>query len=158
MTDASEYREEQLSLLEKSLRDLGTPTAIVHSIMQGLTHWLTPITTRSRAPTCGSVLSFDILVTAAYQEQFYDLDWFQLCLGRVSKLWKKGLVSFNCKRQPIYGSSLLELIPHHLPLGIYKKPMALKKPVHSWLLCRGISHHHNTRSSSATGHSSLQTV
>jgi hypothetical protein len=76
------YWKNCLTQLETDINNICTPTIVTKTIIQGFTHWLTPPVGRSRAPTTGSLVGPDVLLTAAYYEQFYELmlTWFQFCL------------------------------------------------------------------------------
>jgi hypothetical protein len=88
------YRNSRLTQLETDLNNICTPTIVTKSIIQGFTHWVTPLAGRSRAPTTGSLAGPDDLLTAAYYEQFYELHWFQCCLGRISCKWHSAVTGY----------------------------------------------------------------
>jgi hypothetical protein len=73
---------------------MGTPTVILNTFMQSFQHWINSLSTRSRAPTDGSINSPEVLLTAAYHEQFYDLGWYQCSLGRKSTKWARAVEAF----------------------------------------------------------------
>jgi hypothetical protein len=66
------YWKNCLTQLETDINNICTPTIVTKTIIQGFTHWLTPPVGRSRAPTTGSLAGPDVLLTAAYYEQFYE--------------------------------------------------------------------------------------
>jgi hypothetical protein len=82
----TESRLEQLNLLLSSLAKLNTPQPIIDAIQHGFQAWLHS-TTKPRAPTFGSLGGKDILLTTAFHEKYYNIRWYQFCLGRVSKYW-----------------------------------------------------------------------
>jgi hypothetical protein len=44
----------------------------------------------------------DLLVTSAYYKQFYQIGWFQLCLGRISQLWSRAVTAYHKDTHPNY--------------------------------------------------------
>jgi hypothetical protein len=96
---ASNHRDEQLQQLKRSLGVNGTPTVIINSIMQGFQHWINPISSTSRAPTYSSVNGPEVLLTAAYHEQFHELGWHQCSLGRISTIWVRAVEAFIRREQ-----------------------------------------------------------
>jgi hypothetical protein len=95
----AEFRQTQLLDLQIKLRRITTPIPVIDAIMHGFQEWLSPPPHRSRAPTYGSLLKADILVTSAYYEQFHHLGWFSLCLGRISKTWSKAVAEYQANMQ-----------------------------------------------------------
>jgi len=91
---ATKNRQELLFQLEKDLTNIHTPKVVLQTILQVFHYWLKPITTRSRAPTVGSLAGPDILLTSAYHEQFHTLSWYQCCLGRISCKWRQAVVAY----------------------------------------------------------------
>jgi hypothetical protein len=81
---ATQNRQELLLQLKTDLTNIQTPKIVTQTILQGFHLLITPPSTRSRAPTVGSLAGPDILLTAAYQEQFHTLSWYQCCLGRIT--------------------------------------------------------------------------
>jgi len=71
------------------------------SIMQGFKDWLSPPTTRSRAPTFGSLNGPDKMLMSACHEQFHKLSWFLFCLGHVSIKWAKAVVAYHVHTSPV---------------------------------------------------------
>jgi len=96
---ASNHRDEQLQQLKRSLGVNGTPTVIINYIMQGFQHWINPISSTSRAPTYSSVNGPEVLLTAAYHEQFHELGWHQCSLGRISTIWVRAVETFIRREQ-----------------------------------------------------------
>jgi hypothetical protein len=90
-----EYRNSQLSELEHTLATLDTPTPVISTIRQGFQDWVQPPAHRSRAPTFGSLHGPDVLLTQTYYEQYYQLSWYQFCLGRISKNWAKTIQAYD---------------------------------------------------------------
>ena len=86
---------DQLTLLKEALIKIATPDKVIKAIMQGFDHWSSPPQSRSRAPAYGSLLGPDILLSTAYYEQFHQLGWFQLCLGRATASWAKTVETYH---------------------------------------------------------------
>jgi hypothetical protein len=89
------YRTQQISDLQQKMRNINTPSPVIKAILQGFCDWITPPANCSRAPTYGSLNGPDIFVTSAYFEQFHQVSWFQLCLGRISKTWSKVVSAYQ---------------------------------------------------------------
>jgi len=70
---------------------------MVTTIMQGFTDWLTSISQHSQAPTFGSLLGPDVILTAAYYEQFHQIGWSQFCLRRLRLKWAKAIAAYKEK-------------------------------------------------------------
>jgi hypothetical protein len=75
--------------ISKLLRLLHRPSS------KGFIIGITPPSTRSRATTVGSLAGPDILLTAAYQEQFHTLSWYQCCLGRITSKWQQAVAAYS---------------------------------------------------------------
>ncbi len=67
--------------------------------MQGFQHWINPISSRSRAPTHGSVNGPEVLLAAAYHEQFNEIGWYQCSLGHISTTWARAVEAFTRRDQ-----------------------------------------------------------
>jgi len=74
-------RNTQLTSLADALGKLRIPCEVTSTILQGFQHWIHPPNSRSRAPVTDSLVGADIVLTAAYHEQFYDLGWYHCSLG-----------------------------------------------------------------------------
>jgi len=81
----AKFWQEQLLELHTALENHCTPPAVCAALLHGFRDWIDPPTVCYHTPTSGSLRGPDILLTEAYYEQFHQLSWFQLCLGRVSK-------------------------------------------------------------------------
>jgi hypothetical protein len=89
------YCNLQLNKLVLHLHKIQTPLPVIHALQKGFHDWLNQTTHCSRAHTYGSLFGPDILLTSAYYEQYHQLGWFQLCLGRISKTWSKAVSSYG---------------------------------------------------------------
>jgi hypothetical protein len=96
-----QYRKQLLEDLRIQLRKLHTPLPVIEAILKGFKDWEEQPSGRSRAPTYGSLLGPDILLTSAYYEQFYRLGWFQLCLGHISHKWSQAVVAYHLHPCPM---------------------------------------------------------
>jgi hypothetical protein len=90
--------------MEKQLSQSHTPPPVIRAIMNGFKDWIDPPSGRSRAPTYGSLHGPDVLLTSAYYEQYHQLGWFQLCLGRIGKLWSKAVSAYYANTCPKFDS------------------------------------------------------
>jgi hypothetical protein len=94
--EAEKHRNEQLLKLTKTLQDIKTPTIVLDSIIKGITHWVDSTET-ARAPSAGSVLPINILLTQAYNSQT-DIGWGQFLRGRGSTYWCKAVQLYYSKK------------------------------------------------------------
>ncbi len=85
---ATSHRTLALKQLTLAFKNIGTPQQIVDAIDHGFRHWIHP-TQPVRSPTAGRLGAVAALLTTAFQEQFYDIGWLHLQLGRVSLHWTK---------------------------------------------------------------------
>jgi uncharacterized protein with HEPN domain len=97
-----QHRRLLLANLSTQLRKIQTPLPVIAGIMKGFKDWEEKPSGRSRAHTYGSLLGPDILLTSAYYEQFYQLGWFQLCLGRISHQWSQAVVAYHLHTCPTF--------------------------------------------------------
>jgi hypothetical protein len=90
---------------EHPTSSIQTPTPVIRAITHGFSSWLQARSSHVHAHTAASQLWLqahsphihahtaasqkapDILLTAAFHEQYHDLEWFQFCLGWVSLKW-----------------------------------------------------------------------
>jgi hypothetical protein len=79
--------------MDKELKQINTPSQVVHTILHGILEWLHSDrpSSQSHAPTSGSLQGPDIILTSAYTEQFQSLGWYQLCLDRASRKWSQAI-------------------------------------------------------------------
>lgn len=91
---ATTTQEAQLQHLRDTLTTIHTPDIVTQTILQGFTHWLTPPSQYSRAPTTGSLCSPDVILTVAYHEQYHTLGWFQCSLGRITTKWQQAVSKY----------------------------------------------------------------
>jgi hypothetical protein len=88
------HRSSALSHLLSSLKQIGTPPKIITAFEHGFQHWMAS-STRIHAPTAGQLGSTAALLTTAFHEQFHDIGWLHLQLGRLSKYWKTTYISLT---------------------------------------------------------------
>ncbi len=69
----------------------------------------------------GSIHSPDILLTSAFYEQFHQLTWFQLCLGRLSKNWSAAIIAYQPTIDAPYWSSLFVSISWNFTRSLWAK-------------------------------------
>jgi hypothetical protein len=75
---------------------------VIEAVLKGFQDWVEKLSGRSRAPTYGSLLGPDILLTSAYYEQFHQLGWFQLCLGCISYKWSQAVEAYYAQTCPTF--------------------------------------------------------
>ncbi len=88
-------RQESLTELQTTLKNIQTPTKVFQAILQGFRDSEIPPHHRSRAPTFGSLYGPDVLIMEAYYEQFHVLGWYQLSLGRISLKWAVAVEAYQ---------------------------------------------------------------
>lgn len=96
------YRQQQIAELQIQLFNLQTPQPVIQTIIQGFHHWVATPPGHSHAPTYGSLFCPDMILTGAYFEQFNQLGLFQVCLGRISKLWSRAVSSYHASTSPVF--------------------------------------------------------
>ncbi len=82
-----------------------TPVKVISAILHGITMWVhmqTETDLRVHAPTVGSLRGPDVLLTAAFTEQFQSTGWNQFLLGRLSSRWGKSVNSHLKSTDPSY--------------------------------------------------------
>jgi hypothetical protein len=96
---ANTHRTQAIDELVASLNKLNTPSTVIDAILHGITSWLEFPNgdQRIRAPTVGSLKAADVILTAAFQEQYHTIGWFQLHLGRLSNKWEQALVAYSTR-------------------------------------------------------------
>lgn len=96
--------------LMTALSNIKTPLLIIEAIKHGTKHWLDPGSIRVRALTAGSLHPGDTLLTTAFQEQFHNIGWYHLFLGRLSSKWESAYIAYtgsNNQKSAQYWSSLM---------------------------------------------------
>jgi hypothetical protein len=96
---ATSTREEQIQQLCNNLLAIHTPEKVIQAVLHGFTQWIHPTRNPPQAPTAGSLLGPDILLTTAYYEQFHNLGWYQCCLGRISTKWQQAVAAYYKKER-----------------------------------------------------------
>jgi hypothetical protein len=85
---ATSHRTLAQKQLISTLKNIGTPQQIVDAIDHGFQHWIHPAQP-VRSSMAGRLGVVAALLTTAFHEQFYDIGWLHLQLGRVSLHWTK---------------------------------------------------------------------
>jgi hypothetical protein len=86
--------------LIKSLRAIQIPDPVIEAIQHGFHQWLlNRDSTQVRALTAGSLRGPDAVLTSAFLEQFRDIGWYQLCLGRISSKWASAVLQYQTSSQ-----------------------------------------------------------
>lgn len=100
----SSHRDSAIQELTSSLNKFNTPPNVTDAILHGIKSWLEldlDDTRHIRAPTVGSLKAADVILTAAFHEQFSTIGWYQFLLGRLSKKWETAITAYA----PIAGST-----------------------------------------------------
>ncbi len=95
---ATEHRHCAMLTLKEALGKIGTPPNITYSITYGILCWTNSQdrpNQQIRAPTRGSVMVADVLLTQAFTEQTIDIGWDQFLRGRVSLMWSKAFSAYK---------------------------------------------------------------
>jgi len=80
------HRDSALNTLTKTLQHIGTPKPILQDILSEFKLWLQSTTTASSL-LVGSLKGPDILLSATFYEQYHEIGWYKLYLGRISSKW-----------------------------------------------------------------------
>jgi hypothetical protein len=84
----------------KFLRAIQTPDPVIEAIQHGFHQWLlNRDSTQGRALTAGSLRGPDAVLTSVFIEQFRDIRWYQLCLGRISSKWAPAVLQYHTSSQ-----------------------------------------------------------
>jgi hypothetical protein len=78
---------------------------VISTIIHGITMWVrhqTEEDLRVHAPTVGSLRGPDVLLTAAFTEQFQSIGWYHFLLGRLSSYWGKEAAAYAKTKDPSY--------------------------------------------------------
>jgi hypothetical protein len=101
---AGDARHAALEDLVKTLHAIQTPDTVIDALEYGFSQWLSNTDpSRVRALTAGSLRGPDAVLTSAFLEQFRDIGWYHLCLGRVSRKWAAAVMQYNSPSQHRYG-------------------------------------------------------
>jgi len=93
---AANHRLKSLEDLRKTLISILTPEPVVAAIQHGFQQWCQDTSRKhARALTAGSLRGPDAVLTSAFHEQFRDIGWYQLCLGRVSTKWASAVSQYH---------------------------------------------------------------
>jgi hypothetical protein len=82
---ATTYRAQTLEELVTGLTTAQTIPEVIVAIWYGTLQWEKTSSGRVHAPTVGPLYQADILLMAAFTEQYYTIGWYQLLLGRLGK-------------------------------------------------------------------------
>jgi hypothetical protein len=102
---AAEHRQKAITLLETDLASIKTPVEVISAILHGTTMWVrlqTEADLQVHAQTVGSLRGPDMLLTAAFTEQFQSIGWNQFLLGRLSSRWGRSVQSYLKSTDPTY--------------------------------------------------------
>jgi hypothetical protein len=85
-----ENREKALEVLKTDLLSINTPTEVVAAIYHGIQMWIGTQTNpqlQVHTLTVGSLKGPDVLLTAAFTEQFKSIGWDHFLISRLSWRW-----------------------------------------------------------------------
>jgi hypothetical protein len=102
---STEHRLKAISNLQDDLASIKIPPAVTSAIIHGFTMWVhhqTEEDLRVHAPTVGFQRGLDILLTAAFTEQFHSIGWYHFLLGRLSSCWDKAAAAYSKLTDPSY--------------------------------------------------------
>jgi len=95
-SSASAHRTLCLDKMFRTLENAQTPQPVLDSLKYGFHTWMeNPTRQGVRAPTAGSLRGPDAVLTSAFTEQYQNIGWFHMCLGRVSKKWSKAVLQYT---------------------------------------------------------------
>ncbi len=94
-------REKALVVLNTDLQSINTPIEVIDAINHGIQMWIgtqTDPQLQVHALTVGSLKGPDVLLTAAFTEQFKSIGWDHFLMGRLSRWWGLAVALYN--KQP----------------------------------------------------------
>lgn len=92
---ATKARQSAFQALSNRFSHLHTPRQIITTIKHGSLHWVTGTPPNQvHAPTRGSLVAGDPLLTTAFLEQFHSIGWLYFFLGRISISWENAYCSY----------------------------------------------------------------
>ena len=95
---SAEARKNALLTLQTDLTALDTPPPVLEAILHGTNMWIINQGDEHRpvhATTVGSLKGPDILLTAAFTEQFHNIGWCHMLMGRLSKKWGAAVALYH---------------------------------------------------------------
>jgi len=93
---ASQHHDKEMTTLFRVLQTTHTPQQIIETIQFGFNRWWSdPNSTEARPPTAGSLRGPDAVLTSAFLEQFCDIGWYHMCMGRISTKWALAAAQYN---------------------------------------------------------------
>jgi hypothetical protein len=93
---ASQHHDKEMTTLIKVLQTAYTPQQIIETIQFGFHRWWSdPNSAEARPPTAGSLQGPDAVLTSAFLEQFRDIGWYHMCMGRISTKWALAATKYN---------------------------------------------------------------
>ena len=82
----TQYRDSSLQVFYTSLKAMKTLEPVITTVSTGFAAWISGAT-RARSHTVGFLGRADAHLLIAFHEQYRNLGWFQLYLGRIYILW-----------------------------------------------------------------------
>ena len=75
-----------------------TPPQVTEAIIYGIKMWINNQNTEqssAHAPTVGSLRGPDVLLTAAFTEQYHSIGWYHMFMGRLGKKWSVAVALYR---------------------------------------------------------------
>jgi hypothetical protein len=110
------HRDTVLLCLQEDLTASNFPPKMIRMILYGFSQWLDPLlSSSSKSLTYGSVHLLDMILTAAYTEQFSRLGCFQFTLGWLSRQWFNALcLHTQNSTRPVDQTYLISILIQHI--------------------------------------------
>jgi hypothetical protein len=97
-TSSTSNRAISLTVLQTDLKLLNTPVQVIDALTHGIKTWESSLTNphiTARALTVGSLHGPDVLLTAAFTDQWSSIGWDHLFLGRLSNRWGAAVSAYH---------------------------------------------------------------
>jgi hypothetical protein len=94
-----------ISTLQDDLASIKTPPKVISTIVHGITMWVrhqTEEDLRVHALMVGSLRGPEVLLTAAFTEQFQSIGWYHFLLGCLISYWGKVAAAYTKTKDPSY--------------------------------------------------------
>jgi len=94
--EAVQHCQKCLDTLTTTLQHHRTPQPIIDAISHGFTSWFQRTDPQVvRAQTAGSLRGPDTVLTSAFYEQFREIGWGSMSLGRISRCWVSSVTQYS---------------------------------------------------------------
>ena len=95
---STETRSTHLKVLQTDLKSINTPKEVIDALIHGIKMWETTPTNSNvnvRALTVGSLRAPDVLLTAAFTDQWASIGWDHCFMGRLSHRWGAAVALYH---------------------------------------------------------------